>query len=699
MDISFVIITCDGREQKAVSCIKSILNNNIPDFEIVLVGGNIDVEENSHNIYEVLASGGVEEFKHIKTSPQEETNPSFKRNRGCEVATKSYICPLDEDMILSPYWYQGMKEFSKEFDILTCQIRNPDGTRGWDHASYQCPIKGHSILDPEEESDFLYMSNGGWIMKRNVFDKVKYDEIKYCNQYTMKNLSDYKEGKHNEDTDFSKRCRDNGFKIVHNHDSVVFQDDPRYTSLGRTSNLRQAAPSASWVKAFKHDLDLNSTVQYAVSLMNSGQLPEGLDLIRFLCKKYLGHPHLNKIREDVSAKFGGSPFDERWNENHDGEYLAVKIFSSPSYQRPPRHTQKSVLFLADLGQMRGIVGNNRYNFIECLTSASSLSLPKINLPEDSSPKRIFTEDIHLAYPGDGITERGIDIRSLVELLGFEPNLIIHAENFKHDRLIVENLDSYDCSKALIIEDMHYPEYIFNSFKLGGFDYVFNHCKNDDFSLIQSKLPSDTEYLDYPHFINLDTFKDYNLPKEYDIILYGSTEEAIYPFRKRLFDLILASDLNVKHIPFGGYHGHNPTQGESLAREINKSKIGISTRSKRDCLIKKYLEVPACNTAVAGNIPSEWSDNKELIIELNEAMTSDEIIRKLKYYIKDEKALKDKTELGHKHVTEKCGYDNGIELFNKNISKILFKPRELREGEVESSLASYHESQGDKYSIF
>ena len=62
MDISFVIITCDGREQKAVSCIKSILNNNIPDFEIILVGGKIDVEENSHNIYEVLASGGVEEF-------------------------------------------------------------------------------------------------------------------------------------------------------------------------------------------------------------------------------------------------------------------------------------------------------------------------------------------------------------------------------------------------------------------------------------------------------------------------------------------------------------------------------------------------------------------------------------------------------------------------------------------------------------
>ena len=81
------------------------------------------------------------------------------------------------------------------------------------------------------------------------------------------------------------------------------------------------------------------------------------------------------------------------------------------------------------------------------------------------------------------------------------------------------------------------------------------------------------------------------------------------------------------------------------------------------------------------------------------MTSDEIIRKLKYYIKDEKALKDKTELAHKHVTEKCGYDNGIELFNKNISKILFKPRELREEEVKSSLASYHESQGDKYSIF
>ena len=677
MDISFVIVTCIGREDKALTCARSILSNKIENAEIILVGGDIEVYENCYNIYEMLISGGINEFKYIKISEEEEGNPSFKRNRGCEISEKSYICPLDDDFILSPYWYEGIKNFKQDFDILTCQIRSPDGTRGWDHASYQCPVNGHQILDPDQDSDFLYASGGGWIMKKSVFKKIQYDEVEYGSQYSMKNLSDYAKGKHNEDTEFSKRCRDAGFRIMHNHHSVAFHDDPRYTGIGRTSNLRKAVPSVLWVRGFKNDLDLNSTTRYAIDLMNAGQLAEGLDLIRFLSKKYLGHPNLDKIKNDVLAKFGGAPPDERWNENHDGEYLATKKLLMSDRRKYRAPLGKTVLFLADLGQMRGIVGNNRYNFIECLCSAIANEGVEEVVP-----------GIHLAFPGDGVTERGIDIRSLISLLDFEPEIIIHAENFKHDRLIVENLDTYDCPKALIIEDMHCPEYIFNAFDLGGFDYVFPHCRNDDFDLIQSRLPKSVKYFDYPHFINLDTFKDYGLEKEYDIILYGSTEEAIYPFRKRLFELILDSDLKVNHIPFGGYHGKNSFQGESLAREINKSKIGISTRSTRDCLIKKYLEIPACRTAVAGNIPSEFADNKDLVIELNEAMTSEQIINKLKHYINDDKALKRKTNAAYEYVAQNCGYDNGVRLFNNNISGIITSGTNKLLNEVNESCIIY-----------
>ena len=40
------------------------------------------------------------------------------------------------------------------------------------------------------------------------------------------------------------------------------------------------------------------------------------------------------------------------------------------------------------------------------------------------------------------------------------------------------------------------------------------------------------------FINVDVFKDYKLSKKYDIIFYGNTNKTWYPFRSRIFNLLL-----------------------------------------------------------------------------------------------------------------------------------------------------------------
>ena len=123
-------------------------------------------------------------------------------------------------MLFSLDWYLNIQK-NKEFDILTPKIKLPDGTRFWDNACYMSPEKGHIILNHNETDDYLYMSGGqSWIMKKYVFDKVKWDEDILI--YNMKNLDQYTKGMHNEDTDYSLKCRKNGFKIKVNIENEEF---------------------------------------------------------------------------------------------------------------------------------------------------------------------------------------------------------------------------------------------------------------------------------------------------------------------------------------------------------------------------------------------------------------------------------------------------------------------------------------------
>ena len=122
------------------------------------------------------------------------------------------------------------------------------------------------------------MSGGcSWLMKKHVFDKIQYDSSEI---YSMSNLKDYQDGKHNEDTYFAQRCRRAGFKIKHNHASVAIHDDPTYTNLGRFARRRQNGRTQEWVKSMDLDFPPEVIVQFAAALYNSGLPAESADVLR-----------------------------------------------------------------------------------------------------------------------------------------------------------------------------------------------------------------------------------------------------------------------------------------------------------------------------------------------------------------------------------------------------------------------------------
>ena len=62
---------------------------------------------------------------------------------------------------------------------------------------------------------------------------------------------------------------------------------------------------------------------------------------------------------------------------------------------------------------------------------------------------------------------------------------------------------------------------------------------------------------------------------------------------------------------------------------------------------KYVEIPACNTAISADIPNEEQGAFEkFVIEINVEDDNDTIINKLKHYLDNEEELKKITQRGY-----------------------------------------------------
>ena len=147
MNISFVIITGGTKSDHLVRLVKSIFLQKIPNYEILIVGNTkslVDKQETRKVIFDLATKIPAPEAA-------SKGELGVMRNLGCEKAQFENIVILDDDLLLTKDWYKNLLKFNKDYDILTCQIRVPDGGRFWDHACYQSPKNGHITYAINEE--------------------------------------------------------------------------------------------------------------------------------------------------------------------------------------------------------------------------------------------------------------------------------------------------------------------------------------------------------------------------------------------------------------------------------------------------------------------------------------------------------------------------------------------------------------------
>jgi len=172
---TFGIIT-NGKKKEDVSRIITSINQlKIPKYEIIICGTyNEKIEEN---------------IKYIHFNENDDKGwITKKKNLICENARYENICILHDRIMLNKDWFEGMKRYKNNFEVLSCKIYcNNIRTYDWITTKYPYDDKRSNFyqggyLEYSDWDKWIYVDGGAIIIKKDIWEKVKWDERLFWNQ-------------------------------------------------------------------------------------------------------------------------------------------------------------------------------------------------------------------------------------------------------------------------------------------------------------------------------------------------------------------------------------------------------------------------------------------------------------------------------------------------------------------------------------
>ena len=183
----------------------------------------------------------------------------------------------------------------------------------------------------------------------------------------------------------------------------------------------------------------------------------------------------------------------------------------------------------------------------------------------------------------------------------------------------------------------------------GADLVICHHKNE--MRFYDKNMENVQFKHIAHCANKDIFKPLNLEKDIDLLLIGSIWDR-YPLRIRMAKILqtLSGEFKTQIYQHPGYdlqNAHNDEHLHDFVRTINRAKIAVTCTGKYRCRYGKLVEVPMCKTALACDIPEEEENEfNQILIQIDNSMTDEEITDKLRTFLRDDEQRKQKEDFGH-----------------------------------------------------
>jgi len=243
-NISFCIPTNGKRKEKTLLTINSIKkqNWNIP--------------------YEIILCGDIEKFKDtpgvILLDKKEEAHTrkvSVLRNTAADKAQYENIVFCDDDVILSQDWLDKTMQFSSEkpWEVLSNKVLSPDGTRYWD----RCTLIPHNLVDydADETTPNLYQSSAFFMVRKYVFEKVRWNEDRYAFSAASGPSEQevpyhHKPNDVGEDVQYSYDLANNFYLLSFNKNALVWHNDDTYTEFNNLTLKKEIIKEKTGITFF-----------------------------------------------------------------------------------------------------------------------------------------------------------------------------------------------------------------------------------------------------------------------------------------------------------------------------------------------------------------------------------------------------------------------------------------------------------------
>jgi len=186
--------------------------------------------------FEIIICGDTENYKDEKgvvlVDRKKEAHSrqvALLRNKAAEISKYNVLAWCDDDIILDPDWLKNTVSYTEKsgWEILGNKVLCPDGTRYWDRAT----LEPHCLVeyDTSEGMPNLYQSSAFFIMRKSVWEKVKWDETKLV-------YAD-REDKIPEDVQYSMDLKNAGYVFHFNKETLVWHYDEAYTEFSAGNGM------------------------------------------------------------------------------------------------------------------------------------------------------------------------------------------------------------------------------------------------------------------------------------------------------------------------------------------------------------------------------------------------------------------------------------------------------------------------------
>jgi hypothetical protein len=352
----------------------------------------------------------------------------------------------------------------------------------------------------------------------------------------------------------------------------------------------------------------------------------------------------SKVDYDTLLRTNRELYRQKWKSGEGGavsppeaDAPAVILDGSPSPLR--------VLVVAHVDRLRGRMDKSHFYRYEALARRP---------------------DVTLFGPGVAGYRPGMSVAEAVTVAcgGVRPDVLLHGADLKESGVpLLHGLEDAELVTVIeLLDSWARPERQVAFINQQRFALGLIQEAGPHLALYQHHCPG-TEFVWTPNAVNTALFRDYGLPKEYDVILYGAVNPEVYPFRARLARLLAQQQgLRFRHIPHPGYYPEGAAAaaviaGADLSREINRAWVGIATRSVYDCLLMKYFEIAASGALVAGDLP-EWGRPifGQNFLELGPTQTDADILAALHALLANKDRLRARIEVARHTVVQEHSTD-------------------------------------------